>query len=91
MPTFIVERYVPVSGHRDFHDLATRAKRAATLMDHDGSTVRYLRSTLLPGDETCFCLFDAPTAELVREANERAGLPFHRIVEARTVSAGDLP
>jgi len=46
-----------------------------------GKPVRYLRSTFLPGEEKAFCLFDAPTAERVKEANELAEIPLQRIVE----------
>ena len=48
----------------------------------DGTPVRYIRSTFTPGDARCTCLFEADTADAVREVNERAGIPFTRIVEA---------
>ena len=44
--------------------------------------MQYLRSTFLPGEEKCFCLFEGPSAEVVRTANDRAELPYERIVEA---------
>jgi hypothetical protein len=47
-----------------------------------GTAVRYLRSILIPGDETCLHLVDADSSELVAEAFERAGLTADRIVEA---------
>jgi hypothetical protein len=52
--------------------------------------VRYLRSTILPGEEKCFCLFKRLSAAVVRTANDRAELPDERIVEAMHVAAGDL-
>jgi hypothetical protein len=48
----------------------------------DGKTVRYLRSILIPGDETCLHLVEADSAEHVAEAFEQAGLTVDRIVEA---------
>ena len=48
----------------------------------DGSAVRYLRSILIPGDETCLHLVEAGSAEHVADAFEQAGLPADRIVEA---------
>jgi hypothetical protein len=48
----------------------------------DGTAVRYLRSILIPGDETCLHLVEADSAELVAEAFEQAGLAADRIVEA---------
>jgi hypothetical protein len=48
----------------------------------DGKAVRYLRSILIPGDETCLHLVEADSAEQVAEAFEQAGLTADRIVEA---------
>jgi hypothetical protein len=48
----------------------------------DGKTVRYLRSILIPGDETCLHLVEADSAEQVAAAFAQAGLTTDRIVEA---------
>ena len=42
---------------------------------------RYLRSFVVPEDETCYLLYEAESAAAVREAAERAGLQFERIVQ----------
>ena len=47
-----------------------------------GKSVRYIRSTFLPGEARCMCLFEAPSAELVKELNDKAKIPYTRIVEA---------
>lgn len=48
----------------------------------DGTAVRYIRSTFVPGESRCMCLFDAQSASDVQRVNEAANLPFTRIVEA---------
>jgi len=48
----------------------------------DGNSVRYLRSILIPGDETCLHLIEADSIEQAAEAFEQAGLEADRIVEA---------
>ena len=48
----------------------------------DGTPVRYIRSTFVPGESRCMCLFDAQSAAAVQQVNEAANLPFTRIVEA---------
>jgi len=48
----------------------------------DGIAVRYIRSTFVPGEARCMCLFDATSADDVKKVNEAAQLPFTRIVEA---------
>ena len=51
-----------------------------------GKNVRYLRSTFVPGDARCMCLFEAQNPHLVREVNEAAKIPFTRIVEAKDLT-----
>ena len=48
----------------------------------EGKPVRYIRSTFVPGDSRCMCLFEASSQELVKDVNETAGIPFTGIVEA---------
>ncbi len=47
-----------------------------------GKKVRYIRSTFVPEEARCMCLFEATDPELVKELNETAKIPFTRIVEA---------
>ena len=44
--------------------------------------MRYVRSILIPGDETCFLVFEGLSAQAVGEASRRAALDYDRIVEA---------
>ena len=48
----------------------------------DGTAVRYIRSTFVPGEARCMCLFDASSADDVQKVNDAAQLPYTRIVEA---------
>ena len=82
MAVYLVERQL-----RDITiERLARARRSAIAtsrrFSEAGTPVRYLRSTFLPADGRCFCLFEAADPVSVREVNEAAGLPFHRIVEA---------
>jgi hypothetical protein len=71
MPEYLVELYTVTDP-----DSALLARLG------DGTAVRYLRSILIPGDETCLHLVEADSPERVAEAFERAGLEADRIVEA---------
>jgi len=44
--------------------------------------IRYVRTTFLPDDETCFHLFEAASANVVEEASSRAELGRARVVPA---------
>ena len=77
MPEYLVELYC-ITADPDSVALARLGDR---------STVRYLRSILIPGDETCLHLVEAASAEQVAEAFEQVGLQADRIVEALGLQA----
>jgi Nickel responsive protein SCO4226-like len=72
MPEYLVELY----------SITADPDSAALAHLGDRNTVRYLRSILIPGDETCLHLVEAASAEQVAEAFEQVGLQADRIVEA---------
>ncbi len=90
MPTYLVERHLPGFTTEQLPAAAGAAKITTEEMAKEGVPVRYLRSTFVPVEEKCFCLFDGPSVEAVKEANERAGLPFERILEATPIAAEDV-
>jgi Protein of unknown function (DUF4242) len=81
MPTYLVERYLPGRN---------RAWLEAELVRLRGQRARaaYLGSTYVPADDSCFCRFEAETADDVRDANEIAGVPFARIVATEEIGMG---
>lgn len=90
MAKYLVERRLPGFTTDQVMAAAGAAKRTTAEMTNEGKPVRYLRSTFIPGEDKCFCLFEASSAEIVREANVRAGLPMDRVVAAAHVSADDV-
>ena len=72
MPEYLVELY----------SITATPTRPPSPASATRSTVRYLRSILIPGDETCLHLVQADSVEQVAEAFEQVGLEADRIVEA---------
>ena len=86
----MVERYLPGLSQRELLSSLARLKVELEACERRG--VRHLDSTIVPGDEACYCRFEGPTEAAVAEANRRAGVPFDRIVPALTVKPkGELP
>jgi hypothetical protein len=81
MPTYLVERYLPGRDRAWLEDALARLRRQRALAAHLGSTY-------VPADDSCFCRFEAETADDVRDANEIAGVPFARIVAAEELGIG---
>ena len=82
MAVYMVDRELPGATT----DLLAGAQRAAIETSEqftaEGKPVRYIRSTFVPGDSHCMCLFEAPNEELVREVNDTAELPYTQVREA---------
>ena len=82
MPVYMVERDLPGI---EMDQLAAAQKAAIETSNQftaSGKNVRYIRTTFVPGEAHCMCLFEGDNADLVREVNETAQIPFTRIVEA---------
>lgn len=79
---YMVERSLPGISNEQLAGAQKAAIATAEQFSREGTPVRYLRSTFVPAEHRCLCLFEAPSGEAVRQVNEAAGLPFTRIVEA---------
>lgn len=87
MATFIVDRVMPgltpellLEAQRLLHEAARRYSGGA-------QTVRYLRCTFLADEQRCICLFEAPSADAVRDVNDMAQVPFRRVQPGTEFSA----
>lgn len=81
MAVYMVERELPGITMEQLAAAQRAAIAASERFSAAGLPVRYLRSTFVPEDARCLCLFEAPDPVSVREVNEAAGLPFWRVVE----------
>ncbi len=80
MQVFMVERDFEGILMADLASTKDAAMRQAQKMYDDGDRVRYIRSTYVPEDGRCLCLFEAKNADIVIQLNREARLPFERIV-----------
>src|SRR5258708_31661473 len=65
---------------------ALRGRRVMEQMSGEGTRVRDVSCTLIPGEEVVFSVYEGPSAAAVRQLNERADIPISRIVEAVSVT-----
>jgi len=84
---YVVERYLPGRWPADLLPGLARLEPAPEELESGPLVVRYLGSTIVLGDEACFCQFEGPSEAAVAEANRMVGLPFDRIVPAVLVQA----
>ena len=74
---YLAECYWP--GVED-SDLRALDERVNAVLSEDGDAVRYLGSLLMRADEVVLCRFEG-SETAVRDAAERAEIPFERILE----------
>lgn len=82
MPTYLVERYWPGVTSEVLLEALKRGRQAMKEMSVEGTRVRDISCTLIPGEEVVFSVYEGPSAAAVRQLNQRAGIPVSRIVEA---------
>jgi Protein of unknown function (DUF4242) len=80
---YMVERYLPGVTPAELDEASTRLAAAADELSALGVGVRFLGSTFVPEEESCFCRFESPDADGVRRTCQHAGIAFARIVETR--------
>jgi hypothetical protein len=76
---YLVEHYQPGRTVDELRQWAGRVRDAAAELADEGRRVRYLRSAIVPADESLLCVLEAAGEELVRETYARAGIPFQRL------------
>jgi hypothetical protein len=82
MQTFMVERSLKGIPMEQLAAAQKRAIDTASEMRAQGTPVGYIRSTFVPETGQCLCLFSAEGAEQVEQLNQKANIPFDRVVPA---------
>jgi hypothetical protein len=86
MPLFLIERNFA-------EQLQITTEGAAEINEiNDEESVRWLISFLSVDKKKTFCLYEAPSAEAIREAARRANIPADTIIElsAEVVPSGHI-
>ncbi len=82
MSDYLVEVYTPRSPATFAGPGPADVSGAAEELTREGRPVQFVRSILVPEDETCFYFFESQTSEAVSEVATRAGLRFERVLRA---------
>ena len=81
MALFVVERDLPGITPEALRSAGLRAKTCCAEISEEGQQVRWIRSFFLPEESGTYCYFEAASKSVVEEANQRAKIPFTRILE----------
>lgn len=82
MPVYMVDRDLPGIQMDQLAAAQKAAIETSNQFTAEGKPVRYIRTTFVPGEAHCMCLFEAANPELVKQVNDQARIPYTRVVEA---------
>jgi hypothetical protein len=82
MAVYMVDRDLPGVTMDQLAAAQKAAIGTAKALTAEGTPVRYIRSTFVPSESHCMCLFEASSAEAVKALNDQAKIPYTRVVEA---------
>jgi hypothetical protein len=85
---YLVERYLGAVAAEGLPAAVARLAEVCSA-SAPGASVRYLHSTYLPSEDTCFCLFRADSRDAVRRVNGLAEFAVDRITEAVVMFEAD--
>jgi Protein of unknown function (DUF4242) len=83
MPKFVIERDLPGAGSLSAEQLQAISAKSNRVLNELGPEVRWIQS-YVTGDKI-YCVYIAPSADLIREHASRGGFPANAINEVKTV------
>jgi len=82
MAVYMVDRNLPGITMEQLAAAQKAAIETGKRLTASGKPVRYIRSTFIPQESRCMCLFEASNPELVKQLNDEAKIPDTRVIEA---------
>jgi hypothetical protein len=83
MPKFVIERDLPGAGRLSRQELQAISQKSCGVLANLGPSIQWLESYVT--DDKVYCVYIAPSKELVAEHARQGGFPANRISEVRTV------
>ena len=83
MPKYVIEREIPGAGNMSPQELQSVSQKSCSVLRNLGPQIQWLHS-YVTGDKI-YCIYIAPSEEMVREHAQQGGFPANRISEIKTV------
>ena len=83
MPKYVIEREIPGAGDMSASDLQGASQKSCSVLRTLGTDIQWVQSYVT--DNKIYCVYIAPSQELIREHAEKSGFPANAISEIRAV------
>ena len=83
MPQFVIEREMPGVGQLGTSDLQGASQTSCTVLRDLGPDIQWVQSYVT--DDKIYCVYRAPSEDLIRKHAETAGFPANSIAQVRAM------
>ena len=83
MPKYVIERTIPGAGKMTVEQLTAISLQSCGVLRDLGPSIQWNESYVT--DDRLYCVYIAPSEEMVREHARRGGFPADRVSEVRTI------
>ena len=83
MPKYVIERELPGAGKLTTSELQAISQKSRGVLRELGTDIQWVHSYVT--DDKIYCVYIAPSAEVIREHAQRGGFPANKISEVKSV------
>jgi len=83
MPKYVIERELPGAGKFTQDELHAISQKSCGVLNHLGPQIQWIESYVT--DDKIYCIYRAPSEELIRQHAKEGGFPANRISQVRSV------
>ena len=83
MPKYVIERELPGAGQLSAEQLQAISQKSCGVLNALGPQIQWVQSYVT--DDKIYCVYIAPSSELIRQHAEQGGFPANRISEVRSI------
>jgi cell division inhibitor SulA len=83
MPKYIIEREIPGAGQLTAEELRGISQTSCGVLKQLGPQIQWVESYVTP--DKVYCVYIAPSEDLVREHARQGGFPVNKISEVKSV------
>ncbi len=83
MPKYVIERELPGAGKLTASELQAISQKSRGVLRELGTDIQWVHSYVT--DDKIYCVYIAPSAEVIREHAQRGGFPADKISEVKSV------
>ena len=83
MPKYVIEREIPNAGKLTAQELTGVSQKSCSVLRSLGPEIQWVESFVT--DDKIYCIYIAPSEEIIREHARQGGFPANRISQVRSI------